>query len=125
MLDILISNGTLYQGISFQYFLDSDSKLAGIILKNPRRFLREQFATARSEAKDQEVNKEDFWRPIPSESLFIMGSSILNININYVPKLPLEEDVLRKFIKQALDSQQIKISIESPAQFEPPTEPNP
>lgn len=34
MLDVLTSNGTLYQGVSFQYFLDSDSKLAGLILKD-------------------------------------------------------------------------------------------
>jgi hypothetical protein len=113
MLDVLTSNGTLYQGVSFQYFLDSDSKLAGVILKNPRRFARDLYAAAKTQAGDQPVDKDQYWRPIPSESLFIMGSSILNININYSHRLQV--DLLEKFLAQALKAKhQIKITIESP-----------
>lgn len=113
MLDILASNGVLYQGESFQYFLESEGKLAGIILKNPRRFMRDEYLAEKKE-RGAEVDKESFWRTIPSESLFISGSTILNLNINYKPgEKPLEE-VLRKYIEQTLKAEKIKISIGGP-----------
>ena len=111
VLDVLASNDILYQGVSFQYFLDSDAKLAGIILKNPRRFSRKEYEQAKAEGPNRMLNKSDYWRPIPSESLFIFANTIVNININYQLKRSLA-DVLQKFVSQALRSQNIRISIE-------------
>jgi hypothetical protein len=110
MLDVLVNNGIIYQGLSYQYFLDIDSKLAGIILKNPRRFMRDEYEAEKRESRKQEIDKDSFWRAIPSESLFLTGSSIINLNINYRSKRPLH-DVLQKFLSQALNSQDITISI--------------
>lgn len=119
MLDVLVSNGVLYQGTSDQLFFDSDGKLAGIILKNPRRFERDELKAAK--ASGAVVNKEDFWRTIPSEILFIVASTILNININYVTKKPAQQLQLQieNFLAQALKQQQIKISITSPSTEKP------
>jgi hypothetical protein len=121
MLDVLVSNGVLYQGVSDQLFFDSDGKLAGIILKNPRRFERDELKAAK--ASGAVVNKEDYWRTIPSEILFIVASTILNININYVTKKPVQQLRLQieNFLAQALKQQQIKISITAPSPENPPS----
>lgn len=112
MLDVLCNNGVLYQGESYEYFLESEGKLAGLILKNPRRFERDEYRSARREAGGSSVDKESFWRTIPSKSLFINATTIVNLNINYLPvkRLPLEE-VVRKYLAEALKEQRIKISI--------------
>lgn len=105
-LDVLVSNGLLYQGTYLQHLLDGEAKLAGIVLSNPRRFLRDEYAKERS-AGTAALKKEDFWKPIPSKSLFIPGNSIVNLNVNYETK-----QALTRYVSKEIASEQFEISIE-------------
>jgi hypothetical protein len=84
--DMLSSDGTLYQGVVSEYFLDGDGMLTGLILTSPRRFDRRTYLKDKDLGTKKET--ETYWREIPSAKLYIFADKILNINLNYEPELP-------------------------------------
>lgn len=98
--DVLMTNGVLYDGEIADYFLNRDGTLAGLFLKNPRRFERDRYLNEREEwglTRD----REKFWRKIPSAKLYLIGSQIVNLNLRYEPPTA-SSDTLQKFIENYL-----------------------
>jgi len=97
-VDVLQSNEHLYQGRVADYFIDSDGKLTGILLKSVSRFDRQAFADATRKHKSMErereidgsatepVLREDFWRRIPSDHFYIGYADITNLNVRFAPR---------------------------------------
>lgn len=78
--DILTKLNVLYRGdVEEPLFLSPTGELAGVLISNPYRFLREEYL----EAKKQQPPpvKADFWRAIPSQTFLIMAGEIETINI--------------------------------------------
>jgi hypothetical protein len=108
-VDILCSNEGLYQGELVDYFL-KDGELSGIILQNPRRFDRPRYIKAKEEAEKKAeakpVEPKDYWRKIPSESLYFFADKILNINLTY-----LNPKSVKTFLAQEFQNIQLKVSV--------------
>lgn len=105
--DILSTNGSLYQGKVSQYFLDANGRLAGLILTEPRRYDRRSYL--RDKDKGTMQDKSKYWREIPSAKLYIFGNKILNLNLNYEPRLP-SADILTKILEKTL-GQPIRVTV--------------
>jgi hypothetical protein len=100
-VDILQSNEHLYQGRVADYFIDSDGKLTGILLKNVSRFDRPAYLEARKHTSSPDaVPREDYWKNIPSNHFYIGYSSIVNLNVRFAPRdqalISLADKVLRQ-----------------------------
>ena len=82
------ASGTLYRGKLVDWFLDEDGKLEGIFLEHAARYQKERLVhdIEASIAK----TRESYWRPIPGAKLYLVGSTIANYNIRYVPISPPE-----------------------------------
>jgi hypothetical protein len=86
-VDILQSNEHLYQGRVADYFIDTDGKLTGILLKNVSRFDRQAYVDARKfSIAPKTISREDFWKAIPSSHFYIGYASITNLNVRFAPK---------------------------------------
>jgi hypothetical protein len=86
-VDILQSNEHLYQGRVADYFIDSDGKLTGILLKNVSRFDRQAFIEASAKLPQPDaLAREDFWRNIPSNHFYIGYGPIVNLNVRFAPR---------------------------------------
>lgn len=92
--DVLMTDNTLYSGEVAEYFLSSDGSLSGLFLKNPKRFDRARYLKEKS---DWGITRpvESFWRNIPSAKLYVIGSQIINLNLNYEPPTAPAEVVQR------------------------------
>ena len=79
-----MTDDTLYGGELAEYFLSSDGSLLGLFLKGPRRFDRARYL---KEKADWGIPRpvHTFWRNIPSAKLYLIGSHIVNLNLNYAP----------------------------------------
>lgn len=82
--DVLMSDDTLYKGEVADYFLTGDGSLAGLFLKNPRRFDRARYLREKGEWGTTRPT-DTFWRDIPSAKLYLIGTKIINLNLNYEP----------------------------------------
>jgi hypothetical protein len=80
-VDILMTNGTLYQGFVFKHYLDSAGRLAGLIITEPRRYNRQQLLKDREQGAAKRT--DTYWREIPSRQMYLLADKILNINVNY------------------------------------------
>jgi hypothetical protein len=86
-VDILQSDGYLYQGRVSDYFVDSDGKLTGILLENVNRFDREAYNEAKkASTTEQPVSSAVFWKTIPGSRFYISQSSISNLNVRFVAR---------------------------------------
>jgi hypothetical protein len=98
--DVLMTDDTLYSGEVADYFLGADGSLTGLFLRNPKRFDRPRYLKERAEwGVTRSIEK--FWRPIPSAKLYLIGSQIVNLNLNYEPS-SASTDVLNKYIAEYL-----------------------
>jgi len=112
-VDILQSDGLLYQGRVADYFIDSQGKLTGILLENVSRFDRDAYNDARkSPATEQPISSAAFWRVIPGSRFYIAQSSISNLNVRFVARdqtlISLAEKIL-----DAEDTNAYQVVVES------------
>ena len=117
-VDILQSNEHLYQGRVADYFIDSDGKLTGILLKNVSRFDRAAYFDAIKAHRGDSLSakpvlREDFWRHIPSSHFYIGYASITNLNVRFAPRdqtlISLADAILRGTTD---DSYEVKVEVE-------------
>ena len=86
-VDILQNNEHLYQGRVADYFIDSDGKLTGVLLKDVSRFDRQAYLETKKHASEPDaVPREDFWKDIPSSHFYIGYNSIVNLNVRFAPR---------------------------------------
>jgi hypothetical protein len=100
--DILQNDGRLYRGRVEDYFVDTDGKLTGILLRHVDRFdlhayRRDQEiaeatpspSASRPELRNPEfrnlLDRDLYWKMIPSENFYIGQNAILNLNIRFAP----------------------------------------
>jgi hypothetical protein len=112
-VDILQSDGQLYQGRVSDYFIDSDGKLTGILLENVNRFDREAYNDARkASTTEQPISSAAFWKIIPGSRFYIGQSSISNLNVRFVARdqtlISLAEKIL-----DAEDTNTYQVVVES------------
>jgi len=112
-IDILQSDGHLYQGRVSDYFIDSDGKLTGILLENVNRFDREAYNDARKASPtEQPISSAAFWKIIPGSRFYIGQSSISNLNVRFVARdqtlISLAEKIL-----DAEDTNTYQVVVES------------
>ncbi len=109
VVDILQTDGLLYKGEVSSYFLDSNGKLTGILLKSVVRFDRQAFHDARDRSRGSaedgldlvdRVSADDFWKEIPSRNFYIGQSVISNLNVRFAPRdqtlISLAEGILER-----------------------------
>ena len=91
-----MTDDTLYSGEVAEYFLGSDGSLAGLFLRNPKRFDRPRYL---KEKADWGITRpvETFWRNIPSAKLYLIGAHIVNLNLNYAPATA-PANVVQKYV---------------------------
>ena len=98
--DVLMSDETLYRGEIADYFLSGDGSLAGLFLKEPERFDRARYLSERNTwGTTRPVQK--CWRQIPSAKLYLLGSKIVNLSLNYEPPTA-RNDVLKRYVDNFL-----------------------
>ncbi len=106
--DILTRSG-LYRGLVQDKVLGPDGGLRSITLGEPRRFQREQYLAARE--KHGTADAETFWRTIPGDLFLIVGSEVLNLNLQYIARsgnvvtpTRQQKDALRELLAQLPDA---------------------
>jgi hypothetical protein len=106
--DVLTKSNALYQGTIQDRMLNPDGSLQGVILANPRRFLREEFQ--REKLDDPGTPSDDFWINIPGNLFIVMASDIANLNLKYIRQKPLsfepsdeEKVVLTRLLERLKD----------------------
>jgi hypothetical protein len=124
-LDVLSTDGVLYQGRLRDYYFSSEGDLAGLLLSGATRYGREQYIAHRQVDFTAEVanwpdeplhrftrDRPTYWRPIPGADLFyIPREKISNINMRHVtspedvPKAAQERLVERKITGYAITEQ--------------------
>ena len=124
-LDVLSTDGLLYQGGLRDYFFNAEGELAGVLLSKAARYDRDQY-TAHQKADFEATvakwpekpahkfarDRETYWRFIPGADLFyIPRERIANVNVRHVtppadvPKATEERLVDRKITGYAIAEQ--------------------
>jgi hypothetical protein len=97
-LDVLSTDGLLYQGRLRNYFFNAEGELAGVLLSKAARYDREQYTAHQKADFEATVSqwpanpahkftrtRETYWRLIPGADLFyIPGERIANVNVRHV-----------------------------------------
>ncbi len=106
--DILTRSG-LYRGLVQDKVLGPDGGLRSVTLGEPRRFQREQYLAERE--KNGTADAETFWKTIPGDLFVIVGSEVLNLNLQYVARngnvvtpTRQQKDALRELLAQLPES---------------------
>lgn len=95
-VDVLSTERILYRGKVGDYFLDAEGNLSGMLLSDPERFDRDLLLHHRHEdhllsMKDGVPQKRftrplgQYWRKIPSASLYLPNENIANLNVRHEP----------------------------------------
>lgn len=98
-IDVLSTDGVLYQGSLRDYFFNGEGELAGVLLSRAARYDRDQYSAHQKIDLDSIVARwpEDparrlvrdttsYWKRIPGADLFyIPRERISNINVRHVP----------------------------------------
>jgi len=108
-LDVLMKDGKLYAGKVYQHYLTRTGDLEGILIIDPRRYDREGYLAAKSSGSP--VDKEQYWRQIPSRSLYIFGDKIMNLNINHMSAWT-DKAAMAKAVSGVLGREYPKLTIE-------------
>jgi hypothetical protein len=108
--DVLQNDDHLYRGRVEDYFVDSDGRFSGLLLRNVDRFDRYAYRRAQDLADEnrQIIASENYWKSIPSKNFYIAQSAIANLNIRFVPA---EDKALENLTRQILSIEAIKGSI--------------
>jgi len=99
--DVLMSDDAFYRGEIADHFLNSDGSLAGLFLKEPQRFVRGRYISERNTWGTTRPLQR-FWRQIPSAKLYLLGSQIVNLNLNYEPPTA-RTDIVKKYVDSFLE----------------------
>jgi hypothetical protein len=97
-LDVLTTDGVLYQGKLGDRFFDAEGDLAGVLLNGAARYDREQYSAHRKADLEAAIrewpleperkitrHRSTYWRRIPGADLFyIPRERIANINVRHV-----------------------------------------
>jgi len=95
-LDILTSDGVLYQGRLATHFLSHDGDLTGIVLNDAFRFDRDEYRDHKKADLDNAVKQPpvtvkftkepaEYWREIPGAiAFYIPKDKISNINVRHI-----------------------------------------
>jgi hypothetical protein len=105
LVDVLCTDGTLYDGQVTQYFLDG-SKLSGMILDNPRRYDRKSLLADREMGKTVDPNA--YWRKIPSANFYVFADKILNINLKSIGV-----ERVKMFVSKSIGDAAISVTIKT------------
>ena len=102
-LDVLSTEGVLYQGRLRDYFFNTEGELAGVLLSGAARYDKAQYSAHRQVDLEATVaqwpeqpthtftrDRATYWRSIPGADLFyIPREKISNINVRHVtPNIP-------------------------------------
>ena len=108
--DVLTKSSTLYEGRVQDKMLGADGSLQSITLAKPRRFLRDEYESAKQDGKA--VDREAFWRSIAGNLFVLMAADIVNLNLKYIRKNPIvfhaseeERVVLRRVLERLSDEE--------------------
>ena len=80
--DVLTTLDILYKGLVADYFLDKEGELSGVFLKYPRRYDRQ--GRLRDIENGLTKANDFYWKPIPSNNLYIPSDKIVNLNVRYL-----------------------------------------
>jgi hypothetical protein len=123
MVDIMSSEGTLYQGKLKNYFFNVEGELSGILLSQASRFEHEEFADHRRADLQTAASKTIFktaplftqdrgqyWKAIiGSDVFFIPRERISNINVRHVTK-NVRQATTERFAERKIDIKDLIIS---------------
>ncbi len=145
-LDVLSTDGLLYQGRLRDYFFNAEGELAGVLLSKAARYDRDQYTAHKKADFEATVAKwpekpahkfardsVTYWRFIPGADLFyIPRERIANVNVRHVtpsadiPKATEERLVERKITGYAIAEQPPQTGIGTGTITETPfVKPNP
>lgn len=106
--DVLTRTGILYRGSLAEPFLGPDGALSGILLKDPRRFSHDEYMERKKNTNN--LDKDKFWREIPSKTFLILADDIANINLrHYDPET--DRDLLKE-VSALLNNISLKLKSE-------------
>jgi hypothetical protein len=122
--DILCTNDILYQGTISSHVVKDDGTLAGIFLRDPKRYNRELYLKDKESlaAEGMKPDKNAYWQAIPSENLYFFADKIFNMNLNFMPPVGKVADVeaIRKLVLKVLglspETKHVSIVQEKPSQ---------
>jgi hypothetical protein len=101
--DILMKNDMLYSGRVEDSNLRSDGELNSILLSIPKRFRRIEYMEAKKTGKAPKA--EDYWVKIPGNTLIVLASDIISINVTHASPSKLQEDsAIKKALADAVQS---------------------
>lgn len=85
-LDVLTKMDILYQGRFEEKSLTADGTLLSLTLGDPKRFLRDEYMEAKTEANKSgnSPDSKQYWKPIPTNIFVLMGAEVHSINVRYV-----------------------------------------
>jgi hypothetical protein len=110
--DVLQNDDHLYRGRVEDYFVDSDGKFSGILLRNVDRFDRYAYRKAQDLAGENSpiLASDNYWKSIPSKNFYIAQGAIANLNIRFAPA---QDKALEELTRQILSLEEIqgKISV--------------
>ena len=83
-VDVIVVDGHLYRGRVGDFFLTGNGDLAGLLIKEVRRFQYSKYEDDRKAlAEGQKLQKDDYWRDIPSANFIIPNEKIVTLNVTY------------------------------------------
>ena len=108
--DVLQTDDHLYRGRVEDYFVDSDGRLSGILLRNVDRFDLHAYRRAQDSSREFSalITSENYWKSIPSKNFYIGQSAIMNLNIRFVPA---QDRALEDLTRQILTGEEIQGSV--------------
>src|SRR6266481_1837659 len=112
MADILTKSDILYRGMIEKPFLSPDGSLSGLLLSGPFRYDRQRYIEDKKSGKN--VDKDQYWRKIPSLTFLILATEISTINLRHDP---VDRDLLNRI--QAILKQKLTAAFAEPQGKEP------
>lgn len=114
-VQILTTDGNLYQGIVSEQHVDADDELSGLILVSPQR---RKLTPAESSMTTQRPVapgslKQNGWRDIPGAQLYLLADKISNLNVDHIPP-PRSERVTEHLQKTLQDVPTYKVQVLPP-----------
>jgi hypothetical protein len=115
-VDALTTDDHLYSGTVFDYFLNEEGNLSGLLLKDLKRFGRSRFEEDRKAGL--KPDSRDYWAKVPGANFYLPGEKLANLNIRYeTPPDELIEDVKR--LLKSMDLGDSIVSIEKNSDAKP------
>jgi hypothetical protein len=98
--DILTKSDVLYRGTIEKPFLAPDGSLSGLLVSDPFRFDRQRYVEDKKTSLNP-VDKDQYWRTIPSNTFLMLSTEISTINLRRYDTTDAE---LNRRISEILDA---------------------